>query len=157
MKKGIIFLLIMLVVLSLCACGQSDFEVQENQSATSSVDEVANAKGNLKKAYELYGNQDLGFALNRDLEYATLSTDGCTLQIDTKPDNLSFYINEDEGLIFDAINDINNYLGLPSSLMPKIENTRAIDGMMTEKSGLYIITWNYHPDDGLEIIYEVNQ
>ena len=66
MKKGIIFLLIMLVVLSLCACGQSDFEVQENQSATSSVDEVANAKGNLKKAYELYGNQDLGFALNRD-------------------------------------------------------------------------------------------
>ena len=85
-----------------------------------------------------------------------MSTDGCTLQIDTKPDNLSFYINEDAGLIFEAINDINNYLGLPSSLMAKIENTRAIDGMMTEKSGLYIITWNYHPDDGLEIIYEVN-
>lgn len=154
MKKCIALILSLILCFIFTACSQSGVDVSTD---TYSIDEVSEAKVKLSNAYDTYCNKQLGFALNRDIDYATLSSDGYTLEISTQPSGLSFYVTEDEGLIMGAIEDINDYLGLPSSLMSKIENTRAIDGMMSQTSGVYEITWNYNPDNGLTVIYEINK
>lgn len=39
--------------------------------------------------------------------------------------------------------------------LAKISNTRAIDGTLTDEiSSGYELTWNYHPDDGLNVVIE---
>ena len=77
-----------------------------------------------------------------------------SLTIDTNPEDSSYYVYEDDALY--AIVAINDYLGLPSSLIDKMSSTRALDGIQTQDCGEYTVTWNYHPDNGMKVIYEVN-
>lgn len=45
-------------------------------------------------------------------------------------------------------------IGAPSSFEFKLENTRALDGTLSEKWGNFQATWTYHPSQGLNIIFE---
>lgn len=153
MKKGIIFLLIILVVLSLCACGQSGSDKVENASTVSSVDKVTEAKEKLKRAYELYGHEE--WQKYKTYKHAVLSEDGLSLQMDSDPYDTNVYQYSSD--IISAIFAINEYLSLPNSLSTKMQSTRALDGMQSQDCGEFTVTWTYHPENGLNVIYEVNQ
>ena len=45
-------------------------------------------------------------------------------------------------------------LDMPESVMARLDNTRALDGTQTADWGDYTMTWNYHPDSGLNLIIE---
>lgn len=141
MKKFIYLLLAMLICISLVACEKKPAEETEK------IDPVAQAKQKLSEIYN-----SLCESSTSD-DHISLGYDNMSLIIDTKP-NDSYYSYEDEALT--AIAVVNSQLGLPSSLLDKMSSTRALDGIQTQDCGDYTVTWNYHPDNGMKVIYEIN-
>jgi hypothetical protein len=107
--------------------------------------------------------------------WCDVSADGSYMIVDTNPadwDNDLFYedcdrdgLNADYYELLDcgakkesyaAIEDINSELGFSSSVYMKMGQTRALDGRVTESNDNYSISWTYHPDNGLEVMYELN-
>ena len=104
-----------------------------------------NSRPSFQRAYE-----DAGGANNIG-EWVTVSKDGKSMRIDTNPaDEEGYYSSK----ATNAIRDINESLGLPDVLYDKMGETRAIDGRQTAAYKNISVSWTYHPDDGLEIIYE---
>ena len=85
-------------------------------------------------------------------KWADVASDGTYLSIDTNPNDSSYNSYESEAI--NAILSINNDLELPESLNARISNTRAIDGTQTASYNNINISWIYHPDKGLSIIWE---
>lgn len=81
----------------------------------------------------------------------SVSDDGLSMTVDTDPLNISKY-NSSEAFTF--IQDVNAELGLPDSLYEKMLATRALDGRQTSDYDNVTVSWSYHPDNGLEVIYE---
>lgn len=50
----------------------------------------------------------------------------------------------------------NKALELPDWLYKEMVNTRAIDGRQREIFEDVTVTWSYHPNQGLEVIYRTN-
>lgn len=96
----------------------------------------------------------------KDNRYAdnTRAADGSYLKIDTNPNN------EDDDSIFyntavaqdslNAIKFVNEKLGFPDSLYQKMISTTALMGRQTEENKKFVVSWSYHPDKGLEVMYE---
>lgn len=101
------------------------------------------SKINLTKIYEEYC----------DSEWAHLASDGSSLTIDTNPDD-SLFNKSEEKATYGFVN-VNKALGLPESVIQKMTHTRAVDGIQTASFEGLEISWSYHPDNGMEIIYEV--
>lgn len=83
--------------------------------------------------------------------WASITEDGTTLTIDTNP-----YDMEDE-IFYEAISaieKINKKLGLGDGVFEKMKTTRAMDGVQSVTRKGYIVTWTYHPEKGLEVMYE---
>ena len=137
MKKVLALFLLATFMFSIVACGKE---------VTETVDPIEQAKDKLSEAY-------YSCCKGTDTEYASLAYDNMSLTIDTIP-NDSYYANKNAAAA--AIISINKHLGLPSSLVDKFSSTRALDGMQSQDCGTYTVTWNYHPDNGLKVIYEVN-
>lgn len=84
--------------------------------------------------------------------FCTVAEDGSCLTIDTDPLDFGDYITDGSD---EAIQNINKELGFPDSVYAQMISTRAIDGTQTyEKNGISM-SWTFHPDNGLEIIYSV--
>lgn len=84
--------------------------------------------------------------------FCTVSNDGSYIEIDTDPLNFGSHIEEGSE---DAIRNINKELGLPESVYAQMVSTRAIDGTQNYENDKFSVSWTYHPDDGLEVIYSV--
>ena len=84
---------------------------------------------------------------------ATVAADGSYLEIDTDPDDTGYSTCESDAI--NAILCVNAELGIPDSVAKKMSNTRAIDGMQSEVVGDIEVTWSYHPDNGLEVVYSI--
>ena len=113
--------------------------------ATVCVFLLINSRPSFQRAFE-----DAGGA-NSIGEWVTVSKDGKSMKIDTNPaDEEGYYSSK----ATNAIRDINESLGLPDALYDKMGETRAIDGRQTATYKNISVSWTYHPDDGLEIIYE---
>ena len=56
-----------------------------------------------------------------------------------------------------AIEEINSKLGFSAALFNKMGETSAMDGRQTESNDKYTVSWKYHPDNGMEVTYEVNK
>lgn len=85
----------------------------------------------------------------------TLADDGSYLSIDTNPYDLKDNTtNKAIGLMH--VREANESLGLPDWLYEEIVSTRAIDGRQKEAFDKVTVTWSYHPDHGLEVIYRKN-
>ena len=86
--------------------------------------------------------------------WAEYGGDGSYLSIDTNP-----YDYEDEGMYYIeayyAVKNINTELGLPSSLIKEMEQTTWSMGKQIQTYKNVIVTWTYHPDMGLEVIYSL--
>lgn len=106
--------------------------------------EVAKKGVNLKKIYENIEGDDY---------YATLATDNSYIKIDTNPLDTEEYFSS---VAWEMIEEINDELDLPDSLEEKMGETRALDGRITEKFDDVTVSWTYHPDTGLEVMYEKN-
>ena len=70
-------------------------------------------------------------------------------KIETNPDNWPF-MNADDALA--AIRYANDELGFPG-VYSQMLNTSAIMGRQTDENSKYKVSWTYHPDDGLTVIY----
>ncbi len=83
--------------------------------------------------------------------YCSVGSDGSYLEIDTNPLDL------DDGSTYTGVSLVkqaNDLLGLPSSVYTKMSNTNALSGTQTYSANKLEISWTYHPDNGLEVIYE---
>lgn len=49
-----------------------------------------------------------------------------------------------------------NAVDMPNSVRQKINNTRALDGTLTDTWDDVTATWTYHPDDGINMVLEVH-
>lgn len=85
--------------------------------------------------------------------YCTLARDESYMEIDTNPNDEEYYLKEDIGAAYIIV--ANEALGLPDSIAMKMSQTRALDGRQTETYGDLTISWIYHPDHGLEVLYNV--
>lgn len=85
--------------------------------------------------------------------WATLASDESYLMIDTNPWDFDDYTDTDA---YYAIKKINDALGLSASVFEKMGQTRAIDGRQTKSFDGGAVSWTYHPDNGLEVLYELD-
>lgn len=97
----------------------------------------------------------LFYALYDDLT-VSVAEDGSYMTIDNNPLNLKggSIIWNDAGL--KHVKLTNRSLGLPDWLYEEMANTRAIDGRQKEIFKDVTVTWSYHPNQGLEVIYRTN-
>lgn len=88
----------------------------------------------------------------------TRARDGSYMKIDTNPND-----EDDDSISYNraaardslnAIKFVNEKLGFSDSLYQKMLSTTALMGRQTEENKKFVVTWSYHPDKGLEVIYE---
>lgn len=87
-------------------------------------------------------------------EWVTVFEDGSGMKIDTNPGDIDDFYDPDA---MDTIEKIHAALGLPDSLLEKMRSTRALDGRQSKTSKGIEVSWTYHPDHGLEILYELEE
>ena len=144
MKKILSVLLVVLLCFGLCACNNSTSN--NNQVAQETVDPIQERKDMLDEAFIK--------CCDANINFATLSSDYSALTIDTNPEDIAYSRYEDEATA--AIVATNSFLNLPASINEKMSSTRALDGMQSQNCGDFTVSWTYHPDNGLRVIYEVN-
>lgn len=88
-----------------------------------------------------------------DSSYASLAADGSYLLIDTNPNDYDDYSDEEaiQGLYYTLA-----ALGLPDSLIQKMGSTRALDGRQSEEYDGLEVSWSYHPNKGLEVLFSID-
>ena len=85
------------------------------------------------------------------------------IKVDTNPDNVNpkdmtqiqyrlFEPSQNDSL--GAIKFINGKLGFSAALYDKMMATTALMGRQTDENSKYRVSWTYHPDRGLEVMYE---
>ena len=103
---------------------------------------AGNSKPNFEEIYFEYCSSS----------WASYASDGTYLRVDTNP-----YDFDDEGLYYIeayyAIEKINAELGLPESLLEEMVNTTGNMGKQSRVYDKVEVTWSYHPDRGLEVMY----
>lgn len=55
----------------------------------------------------------------------------------------------------DMIHQVNKDLGFLAALYEKMQNVTWSQGLQVESNDKYTVTYSYHPDKGLEVMYEV--
>lgn len=91
-----------------------------------------------------------------DSSWASIASDGSYLSIDTNPYDSESGGNAESDAIL-GILEVNEALELPDSVINKMGQTRAMDGMQSATGDGVEITWTYHPDNGLEVIYSLTK
>lgn len=101
---------------------------------------------------ELYASYD-------SEDWCTIASDGSYMKVDTNPNNDDgddYWLYMDAFLDgFDFIKKVNTELGFSSALEEKMNSTTWSMGRQTQENDNYIVSWTYHPDKGLEVMYEV--
>lgn len=93
--------------------------------------------------------------------WCTIASDGSYMKIDTNP----YDTDDDDQTYFDyvlytkpadeTIEQVNKDLGFSSALYEKMQHVTWSQGLQTESNDKYTVTYSYHPDKGLEVMYEV--
>jgi hypothetical protein len=76
--------------------------------------------------------------------------DGSSLELDMEGDDYG-----SGELSFTNVACALEELDIPDSVMSKMDSTRSLDGRVTEDWDGIEATWTYHPDDGLDVILEL--
>ena len=84
--------------------------------------------------------------------YCDVASDGSYLSVDTNWLDIDDYFDSDA---YDAIKSIISQLGLPQSLVAEMGETRALDGRQSADYEHISVSWSYHPDNGLEVMFKV--
>jgi hypothetical protein len=133
------------LTLVLVACGGGNIE----ESATTVVDSTTSSILSTTTTTKVYDLEELLCGATPSPPHAECSGDASYASISLPPTAIQF------GLTDRIINVLIGTLGFPASLRAKIENTRALDGTLTDESlNGYSASWTYHPDDGLSLVVE---
>lgn len=93
--------------------------------------------------------------------WCTIASDGSWMKLDTNPsdtdsDDLPWsYYSDTFSPCNDMIEKVNSDLGFSSAVFAKMNETTWSQGRQTESNDKYTVSWTYHPDKGLEVMYEV--
>ncbi|MEA4921039.1 MAG: Ig-like domain-containing protein [Clostridiaceae bacterium] len=85
--------------------------------------------------------------------FASIASDSSYLAVDTNPKDKDDYYIDNEA--YSAIKSINEALGIPESVLNRMNRTRSLDGIQSYSTDEIEITWTYHPDKGLEVNYSL--
>ena len=100
---------------------------------------------------------------------AQISADSAVPNLQTVADEYfgdAYYVIADEGSARITITDGNisesalpltmmlSDLGFSSAVIDRMSNTRALDGTLDAEGKNCNVTWTYHPDDGLQMVFE---
>ncbi len=110
---------------------------------TDTVTVVVKSGPDFKSVYNIYCDPD----------WAYVAFDGSYLTVDTNPNDWDDYSDYE---VYSALFSIHEALGLPESLIEKMGQTRALDGRQSSTYDNITVSWTYHPDQGLEVMYEAN-
>ena len=85
--------------------------------------------------------------------------DGKSITIDSNPwgaakGSQAYKLDNDFDLLM--IKELNSELGLPDWLYTEMMSTRALDGRQKEVFDYVTVSWSYHPDSGINILYRKN-
>ena len=94
------------------------------------------------------------FSEYADEYWCYIADDGSYMKVDTNPYDIDDYTDFDA---YYAIEDINSKLGFSSALFSKMGETSAMDGRQSDSNDKYSVSWKYHPDNGMEVTYEVKK
>ena len=95
--------------------------------------------------------------------WCTIASDGSYMKIDTNPNNKDsddLTWSDYDSFVLpanDAIERINKELGFSDALMEKMNTTTWSQGKQSDSNDKYTVTWTYHPDKGLEVMYEIKK
>lgn len=153
-------------------CGQRT-EANVSQNPTEQINQfnnnVLNQKSNKKQiligaacigalilgAFALKGSSKVDFEKTfpeiSKLYYCEVASDGSWMKLDTNVYNLDDYMNIEAWY---DIEEVNKGLGFSEALMEKMGQTRSIDGRQSDENDKVRVSWTYHPDKGLEVLYE---
>ena len=109
-------------------------EAQEPESKKSKLEEAYDA------VYAVYGNS-MYYKMGEDKSYIT---------IDTNPIDIDDYYAQ---TAIDIVKKMNESLGLPGYIYQTMITTTALQGRQTATVNGINVSWTYHPDNGLEIMY----
>lgn len=130
MKKVVtVILLSAMLLLALCAC---------------------DIKGETKNFNNMYSDYSAK-------SWCTIGADGSYMRIDTNPKDKTIYLSDLNDTVepaMEAIERVNKELGFGDSLMAKMNSTTWSQGQQTDSNDNYKVSWTYHPDKGLEVMYE---
>lgn len=127
---------------------------QEKATAnTNTLDDYYSTADN-SKADEINFRAIVNNYANGDRYYCKIASDGSYLEIDSNPGDYDDYTRYDA---LQYIKDINTALGFPDSLYKKMLKTRALDGTQHDENDRVKVSWTYHPDHGIEVLYEKKQ
>lgn len=107
-------------------------------------------------------DNDLNFKVYKalhDINYITASEDNSYIQFDSNPYNLdsdTFAARLDAMVAPSFLKTMNEDFNLPDWLYEEMVGTRALDGMQKEVFEHLTVSWTYHPDQGLEVLYRKN-
>lgn len=152
---------------SLTLKGKYQFTAEDGSPVVSVSTLVEGTKETNLRSYLWTLNK--GTAKNPNFKaYADLKGDGLILS--ASKDGQSITINSnpwgaskgsqayqlDNALALIMIKELNSELGLPEWLYTEMTGTRAIDGRQKEVFDYVTVTWSYHPDSGINILYRKN-
>ena len=107
-------------------------------------------------------DNDLNFKVYEilyDISFIKAGDDNSYITFDSNPFNLD---SDSPAALIDAIaappflETMNENFGLPDWLYEEMVGTRALDGMQKEVFEHLTVSWTYHPDQGLEVLYRKN-
>lgn len=102
------------------------------------------------------------YALLDSETWCEIGADGTWMKLDTNPDDID---NDDFTYTYytsvfnpcnEKIEEVNVELGFSTAVTERMNTTTALQGVQTAESEHYRVQWTYHPDNGLEVLYEMN-
>lgn len=105
-----------------------------------------NSGVNLKKVYKEATKSMPDYGV-----FSKCADDGSYIRIDTNPSDEDEYVNYSAMTLIQEVNEI---LEVPESVEVRIGQTRSMDGIQRYDAEEFTMSWTYHPDNGLEILYE---
>lgn len=126
------------------------FENAEDYSnANERINDVKAKKQELEEMEKLLANKELlKEAYNScDDDGTSLSSDGLSIRVDSSGDY-------DYTSLLDVYTIVEK-LRLPDSLIDAMLATNSLMGRQTETHGSFEISWSYHPNNGLDVIFRI--
>ena len=154
MKKCLVVLLIVVLLMNVVGCGNKTKDMNEL----------------FKPKYEELFAEDERWLVS---PFWSFDSDGNWMEIKTQPyteERLNGFLKNNDFVNYNAdsksnelantyawdlIQQFNDELGM-SAATKKMKETNALMGMQTQENDDYKISWSYHPDTGLVVLYEVN-
>ncbi|MBR3032219.1 MAG: SHOCT domain-containing protein [Clostridiales bacterium] len=85
-------------------------------------------------------------------KWCTIASDGSYMKIDTNPYDIEDHV---EYSAWNKIKSVCKELGFPDSVIAKMESTNSLAGRQSESNDKYEVSWTYHPDNGMEVIFTI--